>query len=155
MNAHSPVLKDRLPRFLSYPLTTSEILSHLSVEVAGYPLQFGFSDSRSVHCPTDLIPVVTFRFLYADIEYPKGILSDISRVLGYSLPRWDLTVHSIFKTQRPLIRSLLFASGCEKLQTWHEAMRSPNWYQQNHCFRVLFDPERGMLSYASNDRAGL
>jgi len=135
-----------------------EVNALIVARAPNYPVQFMLSSGlhpKQGHSQTVPYPILTMRFLYQDVQYPKGFLSGLSAMLGYPLPRWDIVVNAILRRSRNSIRQEIFDKGFDELYDWLIAAREPIWFQQNHSLTILYHEDRKRLHYSyydGNDR---
>ncbi len=149
-----PTSKNKIPRFLSYPMTSKEVGDLIVAHAPIFPVQFGFSSGlppKEGHSKFIPYPILTIRFLYQDIQYPGEVLRRISASLDYPLPRWNIEINAVLKRSRNAIRQELFADGFVEIQGWLTQARPPSWFQRNHCLTICFHEDQKRLQFSCHD----
>jgi hypothetical protein len=150
----APTLKEKIPRFLSYPITSKEVGDLIVTHAPIFPVQFGFSSGlplKEGHSKLIPYPILTIRFLYQDIQYPGEVLRRISASLDYPLPRWNIDINAVLKRSRHTIREKLFENGFVEIKSWLAQTRQPSWFQRNHCLTICFHEYQNRLQLSCHD----
>jgi len=136
MNISPPRFKCKIPGYLSYPISAGDIAKEIQPETNDYPFSFSFFSYKHPKQNQESIPSYSVLSLRFRLPYPSE-----------PEPRWELTVHPVFRIHRKQISDLLFTKGFFAIRDWLNLSRPPSWYISSHNISVDYITSQKIISY--------
>ncbi len=135
--------KQKLPRFLAYPLG-AQAISDAIVGVPQYDrLSLWFS--RHDYEPSDVNgKPITIASRYTRYDVGVSISRDLMERGVYD-PRWDVTIYAVPKQLNSRIRHALRAHGLNLLRDWLMEPRTETWLSTSHSLTLCYCPDTDVI----------
>lgn len=134
--------KQKLPRFLAYPLG-AQAISDALVGVPQYDL-FSLRFSRHDYDPRVDGKPLTIAARYTKYNVRLSSSHDLEES-GFYDPQWDATIYAVPRPLNARIRNALRAHGMQLLRDWLAEPRTEIWLSTSHSLTLYYCPETDVI----------
>jgi hypothetical protein len=149
----STTFRQKLPKFLSYPIGAEILTDALSSapQIDSLTVSFGtrygsLQDKTYRNQPYEIL-----RTNYSYLRSNRFTPNSWETSTHYNNEVWDIKVYAIPTELKSLVKKLLLLEGLSKVLAWLQAERTPLWLEGYRDFVVLFDEKEGILSYVDEN----
>jgi hypothetical protein len=146
--------KDKLPKFLSYPIgaeiLTDALSSSPQIEKLTVSLFTRYGSLQDKKYRTQPYPILRINYRY--LRSNRYTSNSFVESGYYDSESWHITVVAIPAELKSQVRKLLLSEGLPQILSWLQAERTALWLEGHRQFVILFDEKDSTLSYSdAND----